>query len=783
MKIRSITIENFRGYKKFEKEFTSNIILIYGRNGYGKTSLFDSIEWCLTGDIKRIEEKDDNKKAFKNINSATEGKVQIVFEDGYTIERKINSNNESILKEPESEKEVKDFLFKESILEENTNDLFNFSYLLSQDLISDFTRNVNPKERYAILAKMLGLSNEYDILEILTEEHKNLKKSKKVQEKEQEELNDKLKIYSNDLEIEVINDKMSSKIISNKLKKLNINEIDKTLKKEVKELKDAEGNILKYINICLILKKAKEFELKESQMKNIKDKKENLDYLYLKKEIEELKDEKLKSEIMISNNLSIIGLSNCEELELHNKREEYLEKKYTLAKSEKSFIGLEEIFKGNEVFLGTLSEYKTLLNELKTLEKVDKNLKKSRSLYEGLTNKLYNAVNDFIQNKEKINECPLCNNDIRNKEELEKLIEKNLNIDSNTELKEINKEYSENTNSIDKTKNKIEEKIIILEENIRKEISIIEEKIKKIENILKIKTEEKIIDLNIETKSKKLKVQNKCDLLEENLSLEKIEVEKKHLSLELIKLENKEYSEYLLYKEKYKFSQVENKLITLKVDQEKRKKQINELEELKKYLLESKRAQEKRAQEKKYNILKEGLDEIDKNIKEVEKFRKKANSIIGVESKTYIKGFEESVKRLYNYLTPQKNFPDIQLPLKQYPKAPSEADLEIEKNGKQYNPLSLLSSAQKNNLALALFLGGNLSSNQLKVDSIFMDDPIQNMDDINIYSFVEVMRRLVKMSQKQIIISTHDDRIAQYMLGILGEEITPIRLKTLGVAE
>lgn len=785
MKIKSITIENFRGYKKFKEEFTSdsNIILIYGKNGYGKTSLFDSIEWCLTGDIKRIEEKDDNKKAFKNINSTHEGKVQIVFEDGTIIERIINSNNESTLKQPDSEKKVKDYLFMKGALEENINDLFNFSYLLSQDLISDFIKAVNPKERYAILAKLLGLSNEYGILKTLDEEQKRLKDIKKEKSKELENLRDKLKIYSNDLKMEIINDKMNSKVIYHELESLDIDEIDEALKKEVKELKNIEKETLKYNNICLVLKKSKEFRSREQEIIDIKDKKEMLDSLYLKKEIEELEEKHDKLAITISNDLSIMGLSKCNELDLYNKKEEYLEKKNTLSKAKENFKNLEEIFKENKLFLETLAKYEVQLENLKILKKTNENLQKTRNLYEGLTSKLYNAVNDFIQNKKEINECPLCNNSIEDREEFKKLIEKNLNTDSNAELKIINDNYSSNTESINKIINKIEENEEIFKEEIRKETLKFEERIEKIENILKNKIEVKKIDLDIKTKSKNLKIKNKSNLLEENSSLEEIEIERKYLSTELIKLESKEYSEYILYSKKYEVTQIENKLITLSIDQEKIQNRTNELEELKKYLLKNQKLENKRNIEKAYKTLNESFTKINNNITEVEKFRKKANKIIGEETKVYLAGFEESVKKLYNYLTPQKNFPDINLPLKQYPKLPSEANLEIEKDGKKYNPLSLLSNAQKNNLALALFLGGNLSSNQLKINSIFMDDPIQNMDDINIYSFVEIIRRLVKKSKKQIIISTHDERVAQYMLGVLGEEIKPIRLKTLGITE
>lgn len=58
--IDSVHIENFRIYKKADIKFEGKqLILFTGSNGYGKTTLIDSIEWCITGDIKRLHENYD----------------------------------------------------------------------------------------------------------------------------------------------------------------------------------------------------------------------------------------------------------------------------------------------------------------------------------------------------------------------------------------------------------------------------------------------------------------------------------------------------------------------------------------------------------------------------------------------------------------------------------------------------------------------------------------------------------------------------------------------------
>src|SRR5690554_1709268 len=65
MKLTNIEINNFRQYYNavnidLSTNFEQNIIVIGGRNGYGKTNLLLSIVWCLYGE--KISQIDDNFK-------------------------------------------------------------------------------------------------------------------------------------------------------------------------------------------------------------------------------------------------------------------------------------------------------------------------------------------------------------------------------------------------------------------------------------------------------------------------------------------------------------------------------------------------------------------------------------------------------------------------------------------------------------------------------------------------------------------------------------------------
>lgn len=86
-----------------------------------------------------------------------------------------------------------------------------------------------------------------------------------------------------------------------------------------------------------------------------------------------------------------------------------------------------------------------------------------------------------------------------------------------------------------------------------------------------------------------------------------------------------------------------------------------------------------------------------------------------------------------------------------------------EKEGKEDEliiPNLYFSTAQLNILSLSIFLAKALNakdSNGKPFDCIFIDDPIQSMDSINILSTIDLIRSIVVNQKKQVILSTHDE--------------------------
>lgn len=93
----------------------------------------------------------------------------------------------------------------------------------------------------------------------------------------------------------------------------------------------------------------------------------------------------------------------------------------------------------------------------------------------------------------------------------------------------------------------------------------------------------------------------------------------------------------------------------------------------------------------------------------------------------------------------------------------------ISKSSKEeVDPTLFLSSGQINILSLSIFLAKALHDKE-GLDTIFMDDPIQNLSDINILSFIDLLRTLISNGDKQIIISTHDEHFLNLLKNKLPE--------------
>jgi exonuclease SbcC len=141
-------------------------------------------------------------------------------------------------------------------------------------------------------------------------------------------------------------------------------------------------------------------------------------------------------------------------------------------------------------------------------------------------------------------------------------------------------------------------------------------------------------------------------------------------------------------------------------------------------------------------------------IKLLEKYKEEKQNFIGNGIADFLNRNHSTVQRYFRYLNP----------------IPSNSELIFEGDGEQLNikvaynkefstrpggksnAKNILSSGQLNVLAISIFLAINKEQQIHSLNFVGIDDPIQNMDDVNQYTMCDVLNNI----EKQLIISTHD---------------------------
>jgi DNA repair exonuclease SbcCD ATPase subunit len=84
------------------------------------------------------------------------------------------------------------------------------------------------------------------------------------------------------------------------------------------------------------------------------------------------------------------------------------------------------------------------------------------------------------------------------------------------------------------------------------------------------------------------------------------------------------------------------------------------------------------------------------------------------------------------------------------------------------DPGRTLSTSQANALAVALFMSFNLGFAKSTMDTLILDDPLQNLDDVHLLGLVDLLRKIAPY--RQILVTTHDHAFAS----LLARKLRPI---------
>ena len=104
VRLEALTVSDFRAYRKPQTfELGSDLTVLYGPNGFGKTSFFDAVDFVFTGDIGRLNTIDDAhfRKTATHLDSETnDADVALLFStNGATrrLVRKVNDRKQALL--------------------------------------------------------------------------------------------------------------------------------------------------------------------------------------------------------------------------------------------------------------------------------------------------------------------------------------------------------------------------------------------------------------------------------------------------------------------------------------------------------------------------------------------------------------------------------------------------------------------------------------------------------------------------------------------------------------
>ncbi|MEH7274706.1 AAA family ATPase [Neobacillus vireti] len=248
MKIKRIVIESFRGFNE-KRDFLINdaqLILIYGPNGHGKTSFFDSIEWSLTGKINRYDAPTDERNRSKFVGNTFSSKppfVQIVLADeeqeliitrkGIKDDSKTDYGRSILGVEVSGEvcllgnaaqgyinNKIINSEWLDKINQENLGNIFNLTHYSSQEKMNHFLKGAKEGERYDALSTILG-TEQYNSYKNKFKDAQNIFKS------EIDDIDDVI------IEVKVKKETISNEInkLKDKAKQYNYNETQELLLK------------------------------------------------------------------------------------------------------------------------------------------------------------------------------------------------------------------------------------------------------------------------------------------------------------------------------------------------------------------------------------------------------------------------------------------------------------------------------------------------------------------------------------------------------------------------
>ncbi|MDD7885260.1 AAA family ATPase [Flavivirga sp. 57AJ16] len=188
------------------------------------------------------------------------------------------------------------------------------------------------------------------------------------------------------------------------------------------------------------------------------------------------------------------------------------------------------------------------------------------------------------------------------------------------------------------------------------------------------------------------------------------------------------------------------------------------------------------------------VEKINNSLKELGNAEKELNNEKET-LKTYLKGTIEAyfytplINAIYRKIDPHPDYKEIEFECDFGENKPRLQIYAKDSIGVKSIPSLYFSTAQVNILSLSIFLARALKTTDNEgnsVNCIFIDDPIQSMDSINILSFIDLFRGITFSLDKQLIVSTHEENFHLLLKKKIPDDLfksTFIEFETFGIVK
>lgn len=807
-KLNKLKIQNFRGFggsKEFSIDIDRPVVLLYGDNGFGKTSFFDAIEWGLTGKLARYEGSSKERNEYTILRNQFEkdltkpATVSLFSDQGHELTRTVHQHGKGDYNVGGLAGDLIEQLVKPAWTDiVDFPNTFSLSHILTQELVSQFIRSTKDTERYASIVSLFGLDG-YIMFD--------------------PKFNEIAKAAKNEFEIISNSIHLKKAELSNQNDFLISNDIDgDALRAELANFLSVGVSSLPKLKILLSDTQQKSSDL-ISNIEVLKTELQGISFLEQNwgnglannQKITTLRTTLEKLPVLMD---SCDSLSACQSIA--NSKTTYLE--YSKDKNAVSLLeneintfcqspvghllqapalDINSDFTSLFVLGSALSnDLQEQIENLKTLI-AEQNTKKSDFQKNeqiigakiGLEKRLIQLAKEFFVDNTNTKHCPVCKN----------------TVDPNSLLNELQTRIAKD--SSDFFKDAIDER-----NNLQKALNLLTRDI----HFLSTAIVEEVNSIRFQGAQKKDELQKKLDAakkisetgkkIESWLSYLKInisQIESTILQLQQTIQTSSAFVKDQFSKDFYK-GQQDTQTEGLKALQEQNSYFNQLIDKFRPSSIEKVTLKKAALNEQNENALKQKASfnrtleiiinlqkddrstqarkrilEIEKEIIPLEKkaskleqipthcqtLKTKARDLIKEETQKLLGAYGTTMDKIYTQLNPHSHLGKLDFRIDGNNPSNNRLIFEVmERNGNiKMNPTYTFSSAQTNVVAISIFMGIALRQQWSRLNALFLDDPIQNMDDINVHSFVDIVRSVVRDTNKQFFISTHDERVFNFM--------------------